>query len=71
MNKFPIAPVKEDFWEMAILVIFVAPSNEAVIWLLPDLFQSCATCIVVEVTGKVVLVPETDREVQSPLVPAR
>ena len=56
---------------MAILVIFVAPSNEGVIWLLPDLSQLWATCIVVEVTGKVVVVPETDREVQSPLVPAR
>ena len=56
---------------MVILVMFVALWNEAVIWLLLVLFQLWATCIVVEVTGKVVLEPETDRVVQSPLVPAR
>jgi hypothetical protein len=71
MKEFPIVPVKADFWEMVILVIFVAPRNEGVIYLLPDLFQLWAICIVVEVTGKVVVVPETDKEVQLPLVPAR
>jgi hypothetical protein len=71
MKLFPITPVKIDFWEMAMLVIYIAPLNEGVIYLLPDLFQLWATCIVVEVTGKVVVVPETDKEVHLPLVPAR